>query len=57
MTLKREVFWLCQSYSLIFTLVFMLLFGNVLFSSKFNEMKQKLHTANAEMKIYLVYAV
>jgi len=53
MTLKREVFWLCQSYSLIFTLVFMLLFGNVLFSSKFNEMKQKLHTANAEMKIYL----
>jgi len=53
LTLKREVFLLSLTHTLIFTLVFILIFGNVLFASKLNEMKQKLHNSNMQMKIYL----
>lgn len=53
MTLKREVFLLCLTYSLIFTAVFTLIFGSVLFAGKLNGMKQQLQSSNAEIKIYL----
>lgn len=53
LTLKREMFLLCLAYTMIFTLVFILIFGSTLFSCKLSEMKEKLHGSNAQIKIYM----
>ena len=53
LSLKREVFILTLLYALVFSLVFLVIIGNLLFQSNLNEMKEKLHGSNLQMVTFL----
>ena len=53
MTLKSEVFLLSLAYALVFSLVFILIIGSVLFTARLNEMKAKLQGSNAQILTYM----